>query len=325
VAGDGVPGDRDGPAGQARFQAPTGIAVDARGRVIVADTFNDRVRAIEPDGTVSTIAGSGAPGLVEGPAAASAFDTPSGVAVDPAFNIYVADSGNVAIRRISPDGLVTSVPHHGLVRPAGVAIATDGVLYAAGDDRIVAVDPDGAVRMVAGSTPGFADGWGSDARFRSLAGIVAAPQAQLLAADSMNAMIRRIRVAPAAEPLALNSVEESLPPPLPPSPVSTPAFPAESFGLLPSRLRRRTASPAAVSPTPAFMPGWTSPRPRAPTFSRFATEQSPTSTACRPSARSTRRCGWVPSPTCTCASAVTRLAAHSTTPGSSRHWIRGAG
>jgi sugar lactone lactonase YvrE len=228
VAGDGVPGDRDGPADQARFRAPTGVAVDARGRVIVADTFNDRIRAIEPDGTVSTIAGSGAPGLVEGPAATSAFDTPSGVAVDPAFNVYVADSGNLAIRRISPDGLVTSVPHQGLVRPAGVAIAADGVLYAAGDDRIVAVDPDGAVRVVAGSTPGFADGWGSDARFRSLAGIVAASQAQLFVADSMNAMIRRIRVAP-----DVGSLQASQPPPPPPSPVPTPAFPAETFGLLP--------------------------------------------------------------------------------------------
>ena len=185
VAGDGIPGYRDGPARQARFRGPTGIAVDARGRIIVADTYNDRIRSIDPDGTVSTIAGSGTPGLADGPAAASAFDTPSGVAVDPALNIYVADSGNVAIRKISPDGGVTSVPDQGLVRPVGVAIAPDGAIYAAGDNRVVAVDPHGAARVVAGSTTGFADGWGADAQFRGLTGIVRTPQAGLVVADSI--------------------------------------------------------------------------------------------------------------------------------------------
>jgi sugar lactone lactonase YvrE len=221
VAGDGVPGHRDGPARQARFRGPTGIAVDVRGRIIVADTYNDRIRAIHPDGTVSTLAGSGAPGLADGPAAASAFDTPSGVAVDPALSIYVADFGNVAIRRISPDGRVTSVPHHGLVRPTSVAIAPDGVIYAAGDHRVVALDPDGGVRVVAGSTPGFADGWGADAQFRGLAGIAPTSQAELVVADRVNALIRRIRFAPGAE--------RSLPAP----PLVKPAFQAGAFGLLP--------------------------------------------------------------------------------------------
>jgi sugar lactone lactonase YvrE len=221
VAGDGISGHRDGPARQARFRGPTGIAVDARGRIIVADTYNDRIRAIHPDGTVSTIAGSGTPGLADGPAAASAFHTPSDVAVDSAFNIYVADFGNVAIRKISPDGRVTSVPHHGLVRPTSVAIAPDGVIYAAGDHRVIVVDPNGDVRVVAGSTAGFTDGWGTDARFRGLTGIVRTPQGELVVADSMNALIRRIRLAPGGE--------RSLPAP----PVLTPAFQADAFGLFP--------------------------------------------------------------------------------------------
>ena len=221
VAGDGIPGYRDGPARQARFRGPTGIAVDARGRLIVADTYNDRIRAITPDGTVSTIAGSGAPGLADGPAAASAFNTPSGVAVDPALNIYVADSGNVAIRRISADGTVTSVPDQGLVRPVGVAVAPDGVIYAAGDHRVVAVDPHGAARVVAGSTAGFGDGRAEDARFRGLAGIVWTPQADLVVADSTNALIRRIRFVPGRAPS------------LPASPLIEPAFQAEAFSLFP--------------------------------------------------------------------------------------------
>jgi sugar lactone lactonase YvrE len=221
VAGDGIPGHRDGASRQARFRGPTGIAVDAGGRIIVADTYNDRIRAIHTDGTVTTIAGVGIAGLADGPAAASAFDTPSGVAVDAALNIYVADFGNVAIRKISPDGLVTSVRPPGLVRPTSVAIAPDGVIYAAGDNRVVAVDPDGDIRVVAGSTAGFADGWGADARFRGLAGIVPTPDADLVVADSVNALIRRIRFAPGAE--------WSLPAP----PVLTPAFQAAAFGLLP--------------------------------------------------------------------------------------------
>jgi len=234
VAGDGVPGYVDGPAGQARFRGPIGIAVDARGRIIVADTYNDRIRAIEPGGIVSTLAGSGTPGLADGAAATSAFDTPSGVAVDSALNIYVADFGNASIRTILPDGNVTSIPHDGLIRPIGIAVAPDGVIYAAGDSRVVAVDTRGVVRMVAGSVPGFGDGWGADARFRGLTGIVpAAPLRQspgqaveLVVADSPNALIRRIRLAPGA------LAPDGLPEP-PAAPVRQPAFQLEAFGLLP--------------------------------------------------------------------------------------------
>jgi sugar lactone lactonase YvrE len=237
VAGDGVPGYADGAAGQARFRGPTGVAVDTRGRIVVADTYNDRVRAIDPGGTVSTIAGSGIPGLADGAAATSAFDTPSGVAIDAALNIYVADFGNAAIRKISPEGNVTSVPHDGLVRPAGVAVAPDGVIYAAGDSRVVAVDARGVVRVVAGSAPGFADGWSTDARFRSLTGIAAISPAELLVADSTNALIRRIRLA-AVQPRALSVTERfGLSPvewPNPPAPpVRQPAFQLQAFGLLP--------------------------------------------------------------------------------------------
>jgi sugar lactone lactonase YvrE len=221
IAGDGVPGYRDGPAAHARFRGPTGIAIDARGRIVVADTYNDRIRAIHPDGTVSTIAGSGNPGLVDGPAAAAAFHTPAGVAVDAAFNIYVADSGNVAIRKISPGGSVTSVPHHGLVSPTSVVIGPDGVIYVAGDNQVVAVAPDGDIRIVAGTTAGFADGWGTDARFRGLTGIAYTPQGELVVADSLNALIRHIRFA--------RGDERSLPT----SPLIKPAFQADAFGLLP--------------------------------------------------------------------------------------------
>ncbi len=93
IAGDGVAGYQDGPRPQARFNAPIGLAVDTSGRLIVADTYNDRIRAIAPDGSVTTIAGSAEPGLLDGAADLARFDTPCGVAIDPSGRIYVADTG----------------------------------------------------------------------------------------------------------------------------------------------------------------------------------------------------------------------------------------
>jgi hypothetical protein len=109
VAGDGVAGWRDGAGGSARFNGPIGLSFDAEGRLLVADTYNDRIRAITKSGEVITVAGEGVPGLADGPALAARFDTPTGLAVGPDHAVYVADTGNELIRRISPDGTVTTV------------------------------------------------------------------------------------------------------------------------------------------------------------------------------------------------------------------------
>src|SRR5689334_19732901 len=76
LAGDGTQGDADGPGRQARFNGPIGIAVAPDGRVVVADTYNDRIRVIEADGTVRTLAGSAEPGALDGDGDAASFDTP---------------------------------------------------------------------------------------------------------------------------------------------------------------------------------------------------------------------------------------------------------
>jgi len=81
VAGDGTAGFRDGPASQAQFDAPVGVAVDDEGNVYVADTYNDRVRVLTKDGQVKTIAGAGRPGYADGDASTALFDTPCAVAV----------------------------------------------------------------------------------------------------------------------------------------------------------------------------------------------------------------------------------------------------
>jgi sugar lactone lactonase YvrE len=111
IAGSaGRPGSVDGPGRKARFFRPGGLAVDASGRVYVADTYNQTIRMVTPDGVASTIAGSpGQPGNQDGPAAQARFRFPGPVAVDAAGDVFVGDTGNHTIRKISPAGLVTTL------------------------------------------------------------------------------------------------------------------------------------------------------------------------------------------------------------------------
>jgi sugar lactone lactonase YvrE len=107
---DGRPGYRDGAGTAAKFGSPRGLTVDATGTVYVADTDNDVIRKITPDGTVSTVAGTaGEVGTTDGTGAAARFSAPRGIAVDAAGNLYVADSDNAIIRRITPAGVVTTI------------------------------------------------------------------------------------------------------------------------------------------------------------------------------------------------------------------------
>src|SRR5688500_8450786 len=98
IAGDGTAGYRDGPGSESRFNGPVGVAVAPDGRVIVADTYNDRIRAIAANGEVTTLAGGSEPGWADGPGSEARFDTPSGVAVDARGGIVVADTGNGIVR-----------------------------------------------------------------------------------------------------------------------------------------------------------------------------------------------------------------------------------
>lgn len=154
MAGNPAPnvGNADGIGSAAQFDQPTGIAVDENGNVFVADTFNQAIRRITPDGHVTTLAGnskrtgsltSGITGSTDGTGAAALFTNPQGVAVDPTDNVYVADTDNNTIRRISPSGVVTTlagVP--GIAgtsdgtgsaalfnSPSGIAVGANGVLY----------------------------------------------------------------------------------------------------------------------------------------------------------------------------------------------------
>lgn len=211
IAGAAHSGFLDGLSSEARFNGPVGIAVGPGGQVIVADSYNDRIRALRPDGLVTTIAGDGVRGFADGPGGAARFDTPCGVAVDAEGRIFVADSGNGAVRLIAKDGQVSTLelPVDGLFRPFGVAVDRRGVVYATDDrGRIVEIVPGERARVLAGSTPGFAGGSGTEARFRGLAAIAAIEPGRLVVTEQRNALVRILeassrrapRIAPVIEP-----------------------------------------------------------------------------------------------------------------------------
>lgn len=163
IAGTGEAGFRDGPAAQAQFNGPIGIAVDGSGRVYVADTYNDRIRMISRDGQVTTLAGGDAPGFFDGTGSEARFDTPTGVAVDAIGVVWVADLRNDAIRRIGPQGGVTTLPMQpdlptqaGLRRPLSLALTHDGNFYVGelSTGRVMQVMRDGRWHALAGDVSG---------------------------------------------------------------------------------------------------------------------------------------------------------------------------
>lgn len=220
VAPDGTVSTLAGPG--AGLRGPIGVTVDPRGRVIVADTYNDRIVAISPDGTVAPLAGTGEPGFEDGPQAR--FDTPCGVAVDTAGNIYVADTGNGAVRVIWTNGNVTTIaPAYpgDSFRPQGIAIDASGLVYVAGGrGRVLEISTDGQQRLVAGSSRGFADGRGAEAMFRDVSAVAVAGPGRLVVTDRRNGLIRLVA---APSQLALRA----------PSPPLSPAFDAAAFDLQP--------------------------------------------------------------------------------------------
>jgi sugar lactone lactonase YvrE len=227
IAGSGVPGFKDGPALEARFDGPIGIALDRKGNIFVADAYNDSVRKIATDGSVRTFAGVGFPGFDDGDPVSASFDTPCGIAVDKRGNVFVADAGNRAIRKIASDGNVSTIarrtdgePGEDLLRlnrPVGVVVTHDGFLFISdeGGGRIVRITPEGVGSVYAGHAARFSDG-PSEGRFNGPSGIALDREGNLYIADSQNYLIREVRpvtpqsVAAAAE---VRFVQPSLEPP----------------------------------------------------------------------------------------------------------------
>ena len=204
LAGNGAPGELDGIGRAAGFNGPVGLAVDDAGIVYVADTYNDRIRRIGRDGNVTTIAGSGKPGYADGTGALASFDTPSAIAVTTNGTLYVADTGNNAVRRIDVDGTVTTIaaPAEGerrpaLRRPVGLALTRDGYLYIAANSggRILQLTPDGEFRPLPDADlPASNDGFGPDGTVQLYGprGIAVERDGSLVVADAQAHRLHRL-------------------------------------------------------------------------------------------------------------------------------------
>jgi sugar lactone lactonase YvrE len=179
VAGTGQPGfsGDGGPATQARLAFSFSVIVDAAGNVLIADTDNNRVRMVSPSGMISTVAGTGKGGFSgDGGPATKAGMNPWTLALDAAGNLFIGDSGNYRVRKVSTDGLITTVAGSGkggfsgdggpatearIHGPGGIAVDAAGNLFIADTDnhRIRKVSPEGIITTVAGSGPtGIAKG-----------------------------------------------------------------------------------------------------------------------------------------------------------------------
>jgi sugar lactone lactonase YvrE len=207
-------GSADGTGTAARFNFPRGIAADATGNLYVADTNNQTIRKITAVGVVSTLAGSsGSAGSADGTSTVARFNSPIGLATDSAGNIYVADTNNHTIRKITPAGEVStwagsagnagSVDATGTAAqfnyPRGIAIDATDNLYVADTENstIRKITPAGEVSTLAGSvgSAGSADGAGAAAQFNSPQGLATDSAGNVYVADTNNQTIRKITAA----------------------------------------------------------------------------------------------------------------------------------
>lgn len=218
LAGTGTVGRTDGPGATAQFNTPASVATDAQGNVYVADASNNCIRKVTAAGVVSTLAGTGTAGLLDGPGATAQFSLPSGLAVDAQGTVYVSDTNNNCIRTISPAGVVSTwagaaglglqdgpVATAKFWQPAGLALDQQGALYVADsyNNRIRKITAQGVVSTVAGSGPSkvqganenFADGAANTALFFYPQGVAVDGQGTVFVADYQNHRIRKISTA----------------------------------------------------------------------------------------------------------------------------------
>jgi sugar lactone lactonase YvrE len=206
----GTNGSADGPAATATFFQPAAVAVDASGNVFVADTFNSTVRMIA-GGTVTTLAGTaGSSGSADGTGANARFSEPRGIATDAVGNIFVSDSNNNILRKVTPQGVVTTLAGTAGASgamdgtgaaaqfryPTGLRVDANGNLFVADtvNDQVRRVTAAGVVTTFAGTAPapGSADQTGATASFDSPFGISADASGNTYVADYQNFTIRKI-------------------------------------------------------------------------------------------------------------------------------------
>jgi YD repeat-containing protein len=219
VGAFGFEGD-GGPATAARFNRPRSIAVGPDSSLYIADTGNNRIRWVGPNGIIKTVAGNGSPGFSGdgGLATQAQLNSPFGVALGPDGSLYVADTANQRIRRVAPDGIITTVAGTGIQGfsgdggpaaqaqlnvPTSVAVQRDGTLYVvdAGNQRIRSVAPTGIITTAGGNgTRGFGgdNGLATQAQLSltnpgvGFGGVAVGPDGSLYVADSDNRRVRKM-------------------------------------------------------------------------------------------------------------------------------------
>jgi sugar lactone lactonase YvrE len=206
-------GSSDGTGTNARFWLPASVAVDGFGNVFVADSNNSTIRKVTTTGVVTTFAGrAGGFGSNDGTGAAARFYSPEGIAIDQDDNLYVSDTYNYTIRKITPAAVVTTLAGAPgqifplgadgtgsaarFYFPAGIATDTNGNVYVADtqNNTIRKIAPGGVVTTIAGNPRfyGTADGPGPDARFYMPNGLAADAAGNVYVADTYNYTIRRV-------------------------------------------------------------------------------------------------------------------------------------
>ena len=203
-AGTGVEGFADGRTDAAQFGEETsGIATDDQGNIYVSDFDNKRIRKISVGGQVTTVAGNGNDGFIDGNSNIAEFSSPSGIVADKQGNLFVADLNRV--RKINPSGLVSTFAggnsigyRDGYQDEAlfsfitDMVIDQDGNIYLSDDNRIRKITPQGLVYTIAGSTPGYQDGDAVSAKFFAPGGLGIDKQGNIYVADINNHRIRKI-------------------------------------------------------------------------------------------------------------------------------------
>ena len=209
-------GYADGTGTSAQFDNPFGVAVDGAGNVYVADYNNHSIRKITTSGVVSTLAGSGTSGYADGTGTSAQFNSPIGVAVDGAGNVYVADENNHRIRKITTSGVVSTLAGSTsgytdgtgtsaqFKYPNGVAVDGAGNVYVAdlSNHRIRKITASGVVSTLAGSASGYADGTGTSAQFSYPTGVAVDGAGNVYVADRNNHGIRKITASGVVSTLA---------------------------------------------------------------------------------------------------------------------------
>jgi sugar lactone lactonase YvrE len=244
LAGSGKPGFADGIGASAQFNGPVGVAVDDAGIVYVADTYNDRIRRVAKDGSVTTLAGTGLPGNADGTATAAGLDTPAAIAVAPDGALYVADTGNDAIRKIGKDGVVSTIataaqddPRPVLRRPVGLALTHDGYLYivAGSGGRILQLAPNGQYHALAAADRPAQPDFGSDGTLRLYGprAIALARDGSLVVSDAQAYRVHRLSAPKPGEaaPAPVQPPQPSMPATMP-WPVGPQDAPHEVVGLM---------------------------------------------------------------------------------------------